>query len=118
MSINKNKEKALAALLSTPSVASAARRAKLSEGTLYGYLKDNDFKVQYRIARRSLVEVSTARVQAATTKAVETLKRNLTCGVPSAEIRAATSILDFAHKGIEVMDILERLEVLEENAED
>ena len=112
-----NQEKALAALLATSSISEAAKKAKLSETTLHRYLKDDEFKKGFRLARRSLVEASTAQIQSSTSEAVETLKRNLSCGTPSAEIRAATAILDFAHKGIEVQDVLERLEVLEENAE-
>jgi len=38
-----NKEKALAALINSPSIREAARISVLSEETLYRYLKDKDF---------------------------------------------------------------------------
>ena len=112
-----NKEKALNALLNTNSIADAAKACGLSEKTLYRYLEDEDFQKEYRKARRSLVERSIGQIQTATSEAVETLRRNLHCENPSVEVRAAQIILDAASKGIETLDILERLEILEAGQE-
>ena len=109
-----NHDKVLTALLSTKTIAEAAKRAKLSEPTVYRYLNDRNFKQRYRAARRELVESSISQIQAATEQAVETLKRNLTCDAPSTEVRAAQIIIDAAIRGIENLDILERLERLED----
>lgn len=108
-----NKEKAVNALLNTNSITEAAKACKLSEATIYRYLNDETFQKEYRKARRSLVETSIGQIQKACGEAVETLKRNLHCENPNAEIRSAQIILDTAYKGIELIDILERLEVLE-----
>jgi hypothetical protein len=43
----------------------------------------------------------------------ETLERNLTCGHPGSEIRAALGILDNAVKAVELMDVVERVDQLE-----
>lgn len=112
--MNKNHEKALAALLETSTVSEAAEKANLSPATLYRYLTDADFQKEYRKARRALVESSIGQIQSATGEAVETLRKNLTCENPQAEIRAAQIILDVAFKGIELLDVLQRLEILEE----
>jgi hypothetical protein len=90
----KNTEKALAALLNTSSVRDAATTSGLSEETLYRYLRDEDFKSEYEQAQRQVVEAAIAGLQQAATEAVETLRRNLTCDNPQAEIRAAQLILD------------------------
>jgi len=111
--MKKNHEKALAAILSTSSITEASKKAKLSETTLFRYLRDPEFQSAFRSARRDLVEAATGKIQQATTEAVETLTRNLHCEIPSAEIRAAQIILDAAYKGTELMDILERIEALE-----
>ena len=109
-----NKEKALTALLNSSSIADAAQKCGLTDRTLYRYLDDAEFKKEYRAARRALVENSISRIQSATGEAVETLKKNLHCENPSVEVRAAQIILDNALKGVEIIDILERLEVLED----
>ncbi len=90
----KNTEKALAALLNTASVRDAATTSGLSEETIYRYLRDEDFKSEYQQAQRQVVENAIAGLQQAANEAVETLRRNLTCDNPQAEIRAAQLILD------------------------
>jgi hypothetical protein len=60
-----------------------------------------------------VVERAVAELQAACGEAVETLKRNLTCENPAVEIRAAQIILEQGIKGVELMDLQERVERLE-----
>lgn len=112
-----NREKALAALLECASIADAAKRCELSQETLYRYLKDKEFVADYRNARRQVVENSITQLQQASSEAVETLRRNLSCSNPQAEIRSAQIILDNALKGVELVDILERLEQIENAVE-
>jgi hypothetical protein len=90
----KNTEKALAALLTSSSVKDAALASGLSEETLYRYLRDEKFSGEYETARRQVVESAVSGLQQAANEAVETLRRNLTCDNPQAEIRAAQLILD------------------------
>ena len=47
-------------------------------------------------------------------KAVTALERNLACGIPTAEIRAAVAVLEQAAKGAEILDFARRLESLEQ----
>src|SRR5688500_14763523 len=108
-----NREKAIIALLSTDTVKEAAEECGLSVRTLYGYLADPAFVSEFRSHRRDLMDATLARLQKASDSATDTLRRNLNCGTPSAEIRAAQIILDSSLKGIELTDILERLEKLE-----
>lgn len=108
-----NKEKALSSLLATNSVREAAADCGLSEETLYRFLKEPEFKSEYRETRRQMVETSIARIQQASGEAIDTLKRNLTCGNHSVEVRAAAIVLENSLKGVELTDILERLEALE-----
>ena len=90
----KNTEKALTALLNASSVKDAATQSGLSEETIYRYLRDEDFKNEYEQAKRQIVEAAVSALQNAAIEAVETLRRNLTCDNPQAEIRAAQLILD------------------------
>ena len=89
-----NKEKALTALLESASIIEAAQTSGLSEKTLRRYLEEKEFSDEYAEARRQIVESAVAALQQAANEAVETLRRNLSCDNPQAEIRAAQLILD------------------------
>ena len=108
-----NQTKALIALLETPSITEASVKSGLSQETIYRYLRDKDFQKEFREARRATVDNAVSALQQATSEAVDTLKRNMRCEHPQAAITAARIILEMAFKGIEMADILERLETLE-----
>jgi hypothetical protein len=104
---------AIAALLAEKTQTDAARRANVGEATLRRWMKNPKFLRLLRAARRSVLETAVGRLQQITSKAVETLERNLSCGNPGAEIRAAAEILDQAVKGAELLDLTERVQELE-----
>ncbi len=108
-----NKDRALIALLECNSIRDAAKACRLSEETLYRYLRDATFISDYREARRQTVENAISRLQSATAEAVDTLERNLHCENPAVEVRTAQIILENAVKGVELIDVIERLEKLE-----
>jgi hypothetical protein len=108
------KEKALAALLLSGNIRQASKAASLSEKTLSRYLQDPEFRETYRAARRGTVEAAIAETQQLMSTAVDTLRRNLTCGRPSVEIRAARIILEQGISGLETVDLLSRVERLED----
>jgi hypothetical protein len=106
-------DRALAALLSESTIATAAEKAGVGESTLLRWLAEPAFKTRFRAARRSVVEGAIGRLQQAATQAVDALTRNLTCGVPAVEVGAARSILDQAVRAVELIDLAERVEALE-----
>jgi hypothetical protein len=108
-----NREKALNALFESPTLTEAAKRCKLNEKTLRRYLEDAEFQKEYRAARRVVFEQNIVRLQSLHAGAVDTLERNLTCENPSVEVRAAQIIIEGNRKDFETLDILERLEMLE-----
>jgi hypothetical protein len=79
-------------------------------------MSESEFKARYRASRRSVVESAIGRLQQAATQAVDALTRNLTCGIPPVEVGAAKAILDQAIKGVELVDLAERVEQLEQAA--
>jgi len=114
--INRKSEAVIAALLTEPSHAAAASKAGIGEATLQRWLRDPEFMSAYRAARRSVIESAVGRLQQASEKAVATLERNLACGQPGVEIRAAVAILDNAIRGIDQLDLAYRLDALEARA--
>src|SRR5262249_45427790 len=97
--LGRKQEAAIAALLTERTHAAAARAAGVGETTLQRWLRMPAFQSAYRAARRTLVEAAIGQLQLASKEAVRTLLRNLGCGVPSAEIRAAAQILQLAMGG-------------------
>ena len=114
--INRKAEAVIAALLTEPSHAAAAAKAGVGEATVQRWLRDPEFLASFRAARRMVIEGAVGRLQQATEKAVATLERNLACGQSGAEIRAACVILDFALRGVDQLDVVYRVEVLEDQA--
>jgi len=110
---SRRQEQAIAALLAEPTIEAAAVRAGVSANTLGRWLQDAAFLSAYRDARRAVVESAIARIQGATSEAVDALRRNLTCGRPGDEIRAAVAILAHAARGVELLDLAARLDTLE-----
>jgi hypothetical protein len=92
--LSRKKETAVVALLAAPTVTAAAAQAGIGERTLRRWLQTPEFKAAHRDARRQIVEASIARLQRATTDAVEALERNVRCGDAAVEVRAACAILD------------------------
>jgi hypothetical protein len=106
-------DRAIVALLAEPSTEAAAKTAGVSDVTIWRWMQQPAFKSRLRDARRAVVEGAIGRLQAAATEAVDTLRRNLTCGAPSVEVRAASAILDQAVRCVELFDLAERVEQLE-----
>src|SRR5947209_8006266 len=111
--LNRKQELLIAALLTEPTHAAAAVKAGVSEATLHRWLRIPEFQSSYRKARRDVVEVALGSIQQSTSKAVAALERNLACGHPGSEIRAALGILDHAVEAVQLIDVLERLEAIE-----
>lgn len=107
------REALIAHLLVEKTQAEAASRAGVSVPTLTRWLRDADFQRDYRAARRAVVEAAIARAQRGTQAAVEALEKNLACGIPGIEIKAAVAILDKAIAGVELIDLEERIANLE-----
>ncbi len=109
-----NREKALTALLESATITDAANICGLNEKTLRRYLEDPEFQKEFRTARRMIFEQNIVRLQSLHAGAIDTLKRNLTCENPSVEVRAAQIIIEGNRKDFETLDILERLEKIED----
>lgn len=115
--MNRQRELALAALLTEPTIAKAAEKANVSESTLLRWLNDSAFQAEYAQLRRRAVENAIGRLQGAAGVAVETLvtvARDEAAAFPAnVRITAARSILEYSFKGAELLDFEKRLAELE-----
>lgn len=106
---------AIEALLRCSTVGAAAREIGIGERTLYRWLTFPEFAAEYQRARRKVVLDTVGRLQTLTSKAADTLERNLNCENPSIEIRAAVAILNQTFRGTEIAEFDARLCELEFN---
>jgi hypothetical protein len=106
------RELAIVALLEKPTQAEAAAAAGIALSTLKNWLAEPEFRAALRAAARQLTEVRGGRLQHLGDKAVETLLRNLTCGKPAIENRAAVAILEHSGRAAEFVDLAADVEDL------
>ena len=103
----------LSCLLVQATVEAAAANTGISASTASRWMKDPQFQAQYRAACHQIIEFSISNMQAATKKAVDTLMKNLDCGQPWVEVRAALGIIDQAFRAVEIRDFEKRLSAVE-----
>ena len=113
--MNAKQEKALLCLMQHPSLSGAAKAAGISEATLYRMQQEPGFKDAYALARKDAVTQAIGSLQQAAGKATETLLCVMQAedSSASARISAARSVLEYAFKGAELLDLEERLTALE-----
>src|SRR5215213_584911 len=113
-SLTPNQHKAIYALLEQPTLEAAAENVGVSTATIKRWRKTEAFTREFRQARRRVLEDAYAKLQGASSTAVDTLVTHMHSGTPHLEVKAALGILDRAQKGLEAYDLIERLERLEE----
>jgi hypothetical protein len=115
----RKKDEAIAALLTQRNLEEAAKSIGISANTLLKWMKDPEFDVAYREARRAAFRHSVARLQQASGAAVTTLlKLMVDPGTPaSVKARTADIVLDHSAKAIEIEDLEARITDLERAAQ-
>lgn len=108
-------ERAIIALLSNSTMKRAALSVGVDETTLWRWLQDKDFHAAYMKARRDTVSRAIARLQQASTEAVNTLREVMKdkTAKGSERVSAAKAVLEFSIKAVEIEDMAERLAQVE-----
>jgi hypothetical protein len=113
--LNAKQERALVALLDCGEIKEAAETAGITKVTLWRWLQSPEFQSRYRAARRQLVETAIAQLQSDCTIAVRVLREVAEDreAPASSRVAAAKTILEQSIGAIELMDLQERVEMLE-----
>ncbi len=108
-------EKALAALLSEPTILAAAQKVGVGERTLHTWLGEDAFAAAYRNARRAAVSQAVTRLQQVSSGAVAVLVQVMADKDTPAGTRvsAAKTVLEFSFRAVELEDLAERIAALE-----
>ena len=78
-------------------------------------MREPSFQKAYLAAKRQVVETTIAKVQRITGEAADTLREVMLCesNPASSRVQAAKTIIEMAIQGVEVSEILTRLDMLE-----
>ena len=117
--INKQ-DAALAALIEAPNLRAASQACNVPERTLRRWLADESFNQRYQAMRRKLVIDAWHGLQSRLIEASETVSALMSSKnvPPQVRLGAARTVLEFALRSCEQLDILPRLEALEQAEND
>lgn len=116
--LSRKKEQAIIALLEAPTVKEAAEMVKINPATLYKWMALPEFEEAYRKARHRAMGEAIARLQQASSEAVDTLRDVMGDqeATPASRVTAARTVLELGMRGTEIEVIEVRLKQLEEQA--
>ena len=109
------RDRALAALLSAPSIAAAAQVAGLDESTLRAWLKtDAPFQAAYAEARQAVFDAALGRIEILSATAVATLEGLMhDTQPPAVRFQAARSLVELGLHQRDADIILKKLDAME-----
>lgn len=100
-------------IIASSTLEEARKKAKISKGTLYAWLKDESFKAELKRQRDEVVKEALSRLKKAMTKAVDGLIELMDSHRQDLRRWVFKDIIDYALKGIELENIEERLDKIE-----
>lgn len=106
----------ISALLTCPTIKQASDEVGLSEQAVYSRLRKVDFREKLQNARNDQFQVISSKLEDANFKALNTLINILDDSEVSAgiKVRASQTLLDLSLKNREQIDVISRIENLEE----
>lgn len=118
--INSKQEKAIAALLTEPTIKLAAKKTGIGETTLYRWMQEETFDKAYKEARKKALDQTIFRLQQTTTDAVQTLKDVMVDkeSPASSRVTAAKTVLEMSFKAYELQDLASKIEDMERYIEE
>jgi transposase len=115
--LTQRQQRAIQALITTNTISQAAKKAKVSERSVYLWINQDHFQTSLRDAREKALGHTSTRVQQITARAVKTLEDIMDDDKNSASSRvsAVRLSLDMMYRARAIDDIVERLHTLEGN---
>lgn len=113
--MTKNQDKALAALMTSPTIKAAAAAAGVDYRTMRRYLEDPEFLAEYKMMTSEMLSDAKMRAKQLLNPALETLGDICTNkkAKETARVAAAKAILEWSTRLNELTEIMEMLEALE-----
>lgn len=115
MTLTSKKQKAIAALLTTPSRGEAARLVGITERTLYRWLQEDTFRLELAQKEGLVIDDAARKLLSLQGQAIETLSDILVNSTDKYRLQAAQTILAYHLRLRELRNTEERLTRLEAN---
>lgn len=114
--LTRKQDIAIASLLQAPNLAEAAKMTKISESTLWRWMKLDHFNKAYLQAKRESVRQAIAQIQQTCGDAIKTLREVManSDAPASSRVAAARVVLEMAIKAVEFEDLEGRVAELEQ----
>lgn len=112
-----NQLRAISYILESSTIEEVARKAKVSRGTLYNWMKEELFHEKLMEERTAIFNESLGLIKQATREAVNVLVDLLKCKNETTRRLAAREILGFSIRITEIKDIEERVSKVEQIVE-
>jgi len=100
-------------IIASSTLEEARKKARISKGTLYAWLKDEAFKAELKNQRDKVVKEALDRLKMAMTKATKGLIKLMDTKKPDLKRWVCKDIIDYALRSIELENIEERLDKVE-----
>jgi len=112
--LSRKQTRAVAALLSTQTIAQAAEQCKVSERTLYRWLAECAFQQALKAAHLAVLDNVVRRLLAGSAQALDTLFELLQAESESVRLRAAVALLEQLAKLKTLEELEQRVSALEQ----
>jgi len=101
-------------LLQGESIKDAARKTKISQSSLYEWMKEPEFQERLQEARETLFHEGLSQLKSAMIEASDVLKKLLKSDDEAQRRLAARAIFDYGLRGFDLQEIEDRLSKIEE----
>lgn len=109
-----NQRAGILALLEHRTVQEAAKALEVNPATLWRWMAAPAFAEALREAQGRAFDDGIERLRGVAGAAAEALARNLKCGIPATEVRAAQIVLELGFRAREQAEFADRLAALED----
>jgi hypothetical protein len=111
--LSRKQREAIPCIIGARYLEDGCRKAGLSKGTLFRWMKDEIFKATLARQREAIIAESLQRLKLAITQAVDGLTELVESEEKGIKLRACEKVLDLFFKVKEATDIEERLDAIE-----
>jgi hypothetical protein len=114
--LSAKQQRLIVALVCSPTARAACRKAGVSERTYRDWKGRGEFKAALDRARQEAFLEGFQALKAALPRAGGVLVKKLRSGRDADSIRAARAVFELAAKGVETLELLQRIEALEQKS--
>jgi len=105
---------AISQIIASPTLEGARRKARISKGTLYAWLKNEAFKAELERQRDEVIGLTLDRLKSATTKAADGLIGLMDTSQENLKRQVCKDIIDYTMKSMEFEKVERRLSEIEQ----